>query len=305
MEQYRGMSHTQNKLLYTVTEFVPTTFDMGSNYAHLWIEQDNMLPTATMAYSKYIKLQHLRESNQKVAHIIIGFNYRKAANKAIENGLFIEGKQMMVCKLLSEPKRCLKCQKFGHYVTGCKAETDRCAQCGGKHRTNLCIAIDPSLHKCMNCIDSPRGHSATDRTCPVYLKEKGKLHKRIPENKYKYFPTNDPCTWQLLNQPESYANDREHTWQQGMNWVATGRYTQADEDFTNEWRTVRRHRHQPTADEQNCIREQREDNKNRERHEEYRGGQAKDNGWPMWPTQTSIDNYFGTARPHDAANNDY
>jgi hypothetical protein len=59
MEQYGGTSHIQNKLFYTVAEFVPTTFDVGSNYAHLWVEQDNTLPTATMAYSKYIKPQHL------------------------------------------------------------------------------------------------------------------------------------------------------------------------------------------------------------------------------------------------------
>jgi len=109
MEWYGDTSHIQNKLLYTVAEFVPTTPNAGSNYAHLQIEQDNMLPTATMAYSKYIKPQHLQASNQKVVHIIIGFNNWKATNRAIEHSLFIEGKQMTVCKLLSEPKRCLKC----------------------------------------------------------------------------------------------------------------------------------------------------------------------------------------------------
>jgi len=62
-----------------------------------------------MAYSKYIKPQHLQASNQKVAHIIIGFNDRKATNRAIEHSLFIEGKQTTVHKLLSKPKRCLKC----------------------------------------------------------------------------------------------------------------------------------------------------------------------------------------------------
>ena len=117
----------QNKLYYTVAEFIPTMFNMGTNYAHLRVEQDNRLTMTTMAYSKYIKPQHLQASNQKVVHIIIGFNDRKAANQAIEHGLFIKGKQVMMCKLLSEPKRCLKCQKFGHYVADCKAETDRCA----------------------------------------------------------------------------------------------------------------------------------------------------------------------------------
>ena len=108
MECFGGTSHIQNKLFYTVAEFVPTTFNAGSNYAHLQVEQDNTLLMA-MAYSKYIKWQHLRASNQKVVHIIIGFNDRKVANQAIKYGLFIEGKQVTVCKLLSEPKRCLKC----------------------------------------------------------------------------------------------------------------------------------------------------------------------------------------------------
>jgi hypothetical protein len=164
--------------------------------------------------------------------------------------------------------------------------------------------MDPSLHECANCIDNLKEHSTADRTCPAYLKEKGKLHEHIPENKYRYFPTNDPCTWQPLNQPESYTNDQELTWQQGANWAATGRYTQMDKAFTNEWRTVQHHEHQPTADEQNHIREQWEDNINREQYKEYRRSQARGNGWPMWPIQVSIDNYFGTARSQDLANND-
>ena len=303
IERYGGTSNIQNKLFYTVAEFVPTTFDAGSNYAHLRVEQDNAIPTSAMAYSKYIKPQHLRASNQKVAHVILGFNDRKAANRAIKYGLFIEGKQVAVRKLLSEPKRCLKCQKFGHYVADCKAETDKCARCSGKHRTTQCTATDPGTPECANCTDNPKGHGAADRTCPTYLKEKCKLHERIPENKYKYFPTNDPRTWQLLNQPENYANDQEFAWQQGANWATTARNTQADEAFTNEWRTIRRRGRQPTADEQNRARERYEGNVNRERFEEYRQKQARDSGWPTQPIQTSIDNYFGTARSYDVADN--
>ena len=133
MERYGGTSNIQNKLYYTVAEFVPTTFDAGTNYAHPRVEQDNVLTTATMTHSKYIKPQHLRTSNQKVAHVIIGFSDRKTANQAIEHSLFIEGKQVTVRKLLAKPKRCLKCQKFGHYVADCKVEADVCARCSGKH----------------------------------------------------------------------------------------------------------------------------------------------------------------------------
>ena len=59
MECYGGMSNIQNKLYYTIAGFVPTTFDVGTNYANLQAEQDNGLMMTTMAYSKYIKPQHL------------------------------------------------------------------------------------------------------------------------------------------------------------------------------------------------------------------------------------------------------
>lgn len=297
MGRYGGTSNIQNKLYYTVAEFVPTTFDVGTNYAHLRVEQDNALMTDTMAYSKYIKPQHLRASNQKVAHVIIRFNERKTANRAIEHGLFIEGKQVTVRKLLSEPKRCLKCQKFGHYIANCKAETDTCARCSGKHRTAQCTAPNTEATRCANCTSNEVGHGAADRNCPTYLKEKGKIHERIPENKYRFFLT-EPRTWQLLNQLQDYANDQERAWQQGANWATAARNVRTDEEFTNEWRTVRRRGRQPAANEQNQNREHYGQHQNRPRYEE----QTRDNGWLTRPAQATIDNYFGNARTQEKTN---
>ena len=173
----------------------------------------------------------------------------------------------MVCELLSKLKRCLKCQNFRHYVADCKVEIDRCAHCSGKHQTMQCIATDATEIECVNCTDNTKGHGATDRNCPTYLKEKSKLHKCIPENKYRFFPTNNPCTWQLLNQPESYTNDQECTWQQGADWAATARNAQADEAFTNNWKTIWHCRRQSMEKEQNQDREQYEQHQNREGYE--------------------------------------
>jgi hypothetical protein len=86
-----------------------------------------MLGTGTIAYSRYIKPAHLCMNNQKVAHTIFGFNDHNNANKAIEYGMFIEGKEVKVHKQMAEPRQCLKCQKFGHYVPDCKANNDTCA----------------------------------------------------------------------------------------------------------------------------------------------------------------------------------
>ena len=124
---YSGTSNIQNKLHYIIAEFVPTTFDAGSSYAHTKVEEDSGISGNIIAFSKYIKPPHLHNENQKVAHIIIGFNDRNAANNAIQAGLFIEGKYIDVRKKLTELRRCLKCQKYGHYVPDCKASGDTCA----------------------------------------------------------------------------------------------------------------------------------------------------------------------------------
>jgi hypothetical protein len=126
-------SNIQNKLFYVIVEFIPTTFEEGSSFTHAHIESDSTLAENTIAYSKYIKPAHLCMAGQKVAHVVFGFSNHNNANKAIEYGMYIEGKETKVCKCLSEPRRCLKCQHFGHYVPECKADMDTCTRCNGKH----------------------------------------------------------------------------------------------------------------------------------------------------------------------------
>jgi len=101
-----------------------------------------MLAEQSIAFSKYIKPPHLRTENQRVAHVTIGFNHREDANFAIRNGMFIEGKHVNTRKMLTEPRRCLKCQKYGHYVANCKEKEDTCARCAERHRTSACTITD-------------------------------------------------------------------------------------------------------------------------------------------------------------------
>jgi hypothetical protein len=135
MENYGGTSNMRNTLHYVIAEFVPVTYDAGSSFAHAKVEHDNTLGLDTIAYSRYIKPPHLRAGSQKVAHVIFGFTDRDDANTAITSGMFTEGKHTNVREMLIEPERCLKCQKYGHYVSDCKATTDTCARCGEPHRT--------------------------------------------------------------------------------------------------------------------------------------------------------------------------
>lgn len=150
MDSYGGSSHIQSKLQYVIAEFVPTTFIEGSTFTHLKIEEHSGLAVDSIAYSKYIKPAQLRNKNQKVAHVVFGFNNRFTANTAIQGGLFVEGKHVNIRKKLIEPRRCLKCQKFGHFVMDCKAACDSCARCNKQHRTSECNVTDVSTFNCAN-----------------------------------------------------------------------------------------------------------------------------------------------------------
>jgi hypothetical protein len=43
MAHFDGTSNMRNKLYYVIAEFVPTTFDAGSSFAHAKVEEDNMM----------------------------------------------------------------------------------------------------------------------------------------------------------------------------------------------------------------------------------------------------------------------
>ncbi|KIM75154.1 hypothetical protein PILCRDRAFT_79272, partial [Piloderma croceum F 1598] len=43
------------------------------------------------------------------------------------------------------------------------------------------------------------GHAAHDCLCPTFLKQCNQLNTKMPKNLYKYFPTNNPNTWELLD----------------------------------------------------------------------------------------------------------
>ena len=72
MAHFGGTSNIRNKLYYVIAEFVPTSFDAGSSFAHTKLEEVNSMMEDSVAFLKYIKPTHLRSKNQKVAHVTIG-----------------------------------------------------------------------------------------------------------------------------------------------------------------------------------------------------------------------------------------
>jgi hypothetical protein len=293
MVNYGGTANIRNKLFYVLAEFVPTTFDAGSSYAHAKVEEDSTLSTGAITYSKYIKPPHLHMSSQKVAHVVFGFNSCWGANSMIESGMFIEGKHSNVRKMLTEPRRCLKCQRFGHYVPGCKATTDTCARCGEQHKTALCNVTEMASFKCANCKDpGAKGHGAVDRNCLAFKTEKDKIQERVPENKYKFFPMAAPNTWRLLNEPEPLiGNERTQQQQTNLGWNTHHGRNEYGQNFMEEWQTVRRHGRPPAPHEQSQSRYRN--------HRTETNMRPTDNGWPTRPVQTTLDSYVGNTQLND------
>lgn len=228
MAHFGGTSIIRSRLVYVVAEYVPRWWNENSQEAREQVERESGLPKGVMMYSKYIKHPRYHKASQKTAHAILGFVSREAANFAITHGLFMDGKRVFMRKLLPEPKRCMKCQSMtgNHVAAACKAEHDTCARCAQHHRTSDCDMGNEGAWRCANCEgDTAAGHGAADRQCPHFLTLLTRLHARLPETKYKFFPTDDPHSWELVDQADTYTNDQDATWQQGTNWG--GGWTQA------------------------------------------------------------------------------
>jgi hypothetical protein len=220
---FGGASLAKPMLLNALVEFVPLTFDPNLLTAVEAVERLSGLPPRSLLFAKFIKPKDRRHSGQSLGHAIFGFSTREAANHALVHGLFVEGKRVLARKLLPDPRRCTKCQVVGatHLAAECKSMHDVCGRCSKDHWTSKCPVTDPSLFKCHNCKEGAWPHTTADRKCPTFVAEVQKLHARTPGSKYRYFVTNDPATWELINSTERddlYNNIQDAMWQNGDNW---------------------------------------------------------------------------------------
>jgi hypothetical protein len=121
---------------------------------------------------------------------------KRRKNKAIRDGLVIEGKSVSVRRNRRDPTRCWKCQQLGvaHQAATCKSIHDTCARCAGMHITKDCQVEDKAEYRCANC--KATGHGAADRHCPVFLAKLRELRARNADQQYRFFPTKDPETWE-------------------------------------------------------------------------------------------------------------
>ena len=222
---------------------MPTTFVAGNSGFYMKLEDSNNLPTDTITSTKFIKPLHLRYKEQKVTHLIVSFSSHKEANTIIQQGLYIEGKHVIVRKVLTEPHRCLKCQVYRHFISECKAQNNKCARCAEQHCTASCpFATNSPLH-CANCKPGTgSGHSTTDRGCPSFLEEQAKIDKRSPENKFKYFPTSDLNTWKLTCDVASTTVDHFQVQRETQEAYSENGQFDSWGPPSNNWQDVNHHR---------------------------------------------------------------
>ncbi|KAF5375879.1 hypothetical protein D9615_008261 [Tricholomella constricta] len=161
-----------------VFRFVPCgAFFDPSNRAHLdVIEDDNDLSNGSILSASWIKRPERRSPKQTVASLKVVCSTADAANRLLQDRVFVAGHLVVVRKDLKEPMRCNKCQLYGHIRASCK-NTERCASCASAdHGTLECSANH-----------TPR--------CPVFKRNCEDLESRLPENTMPYFPTAEAWTW--------------------------------------------------------------------------------------------------------------
>ena len=200
IQGFGAMSEIKDREHSCVVKNVPINF-RPSMESSLEVEITNTIPANSILLARWIKPIERRFVGQRTAYMIITFHTADTANKAIQNNLYICGKQCITRKLLPEPRHCFKCHAINarHIATNCKEITDIC---GGAHLLRDCNLKDedPAKHFCVNC--KTHGHATQDHLCPTYIQQCNELKTRMPENMYKYFPTDNPDTWELSDPPK-------------------------------------------------------------------------------------------------------
>ena len=142
----------KEQLYEVVLDWVPVTFEVDLPAAWKGVEQANGLRMAAIKGARWIKPTQMRLVGQNTAIAIFGFATCEDANHVLENGLYVEGKKVWGRKQVQEPRRCLKCQRFGeHKAAQCNSAEDVCGRCSKQHRTSECTKKDREKMDCSNC----------------------------------------------------------------------------------------------------------------------------------------------------------
>ncbi|KAE9407129.1 hypothetical protein BT96DRAFT_933490 [Gymnopus androsaceus JB14] len=165
-----------------------------------------------------------RKQDQKVAHILVAFNTREAANQVIAKGMTVAGKWVYGQRDQRDPLQCMKCQQFGHIAKECNSERDICGRCDGEHPMQTCTAHHDGFY-CAVC--KLAGHAATDRNCPSLLNRLQETSQRNPDRNYRFYVTEHPETW--IREEEAPEPRPDEGWRLELR-----------KGYDENWRTVQR-----------------------------------------------------------------
>ena len=88
------------------------------------------------------------------------------AHYCLPKQVFIGWTSFEVREYIPNPRRCYKCQNYGHGTKACRSEEDRCANCGTSGHT------DPNCLNPTNCYHCDEAHPTYSKKCSMYKQEK-------------------------------------------------------------------------------------------------------------------------------------
>ncbi len=122
-----------------IVPFAPTTINMKNMETWRGIEDSSGLCSRTIHSVKFLKPVEFHHEGQQEAHLIIGFDSRIQANKVIQHGIIIKGKELHASKELPDALQCINCSDLprNHNMKNCPNST-KCVQCaGGPHNQGM------------------------------------------------------------------------------------------------------------------------------------------------------------------------
>ncbi|KAF8817604.1 hypothetical protein BYT27DRAFT_7008846, partial [Phlegmacium glaucopus] len=195
-EHFGGSAKVKEPVYQVIVDFLPVTLRDSLADSTSRIAEENGLPEGTIERARWIRAPKNWNAGQRFAHAIMTIRGRTEASKIIQRGIIVEGQRMRARKLEEEPRRCFKCQQFGHMAAKCKVDHEVCPNCAGKHQSGQCDKTRVDF-QCANCtkVKLKADHAAWDRACPRYAEEKRKVKGRDPGSQYMYFPAEEEWTW--------------------------------------------------------------------------------------------------------------
>lgn len=208
-KHFGGTSIIKDRVVAVLVENVPVDYAPEALAESSKIERDSDIDLDSLISTRWIKPVQRRTDSQRTAHLIAKFSTREAANKVIRDGIVIAGKRCRARKMKKEPRRCLKCHdlKSGHFAASCD-KPDTCGTCGQNHRTSECLETDATKFRCANCNVS--GHASWDRQCPKYAEASRRIELTDLEHSYKFFPGEEPWTWEQIGAPTPNGTANNH-----------------------------------------------------------------------------------------------